>query len=417
MHLDVVVMLMRDTELLRGLLRVEDPWDVTESMLDLERSRVDVRLEWKGPGRCPSCGRECPKHDHRERTWRDLDLCGDQLFLHALVPRVDCAEHGVVTVAVPWSAGRSEFTERFERITIALIREMSVAAVSRRMAVSWDQVDAIMMRAVERGRTRQQPRLVRHLGIDEKAIKKGHRYFTLVSDLDAGVVLFVGHGRKRATIDAFWAGLSREQLAAVEGVAMDMWQPYFDSTITFVPDAASKIVFDRFHVTAYLTKAVDLTRRAMMRDRSLNRTALKGTKYSWLRATQNMDRSERRELADLRSEYRQLGRAWAIKESFTEFWRYRRESSARAFFAGWFNWATHSRLPQLVSVAYTLKRHFENIVTYVRKPISNAMAEGLNSKIQMLKYRAHGYRNDKRFEAVSLFHLGGLDLSPTHSKS
>lgn len=113
--------------------------------------------------------------------------------------------------------------------------------------------------------------------------------------------------------------------------------------MAFVPDAASKIVFDRFHVTAYLTKAVDLTRRAMMRDRTLNRTALKGTKYSWLRAARNMDRSGRRELADLRSEYRQLGRAWAIKESFTEFWRYRRESSARAFFAGWFNWATHSQ--------------------------------------------------------------------------
>ncbi len=119
-------------------------------MLDFERS----------PGRCPSCGRECPKHDHRERTWRDLDFCWDQ-FLHALVPRVDCAEHGVVTVVVTWSARRSEFTESFERITIALIREMSVAAVSRRMAVSWDQVDVVMMRAVERGRTRQQPRLVK----------------------------------------------------------------------------------------------------------------------------------------------------------------------------------------------------------------------------------------------------------------
>ncbi len=104
---------MRDTELLRGLLRVEEPWDVTEAKLDLERKRVDVRLEWKGPGRCPNCNRECPKHDHRQRIWRDLDLCSDQLYLHALVPRVDCPDHGVITVAVPWSTGRSEFTSRF----------------------------------------------------------------------------------------------------------------------------------------------------------------------------------------------------------------------------------------------------------------------------------------------------------------
>ncbi len=303
---------MRDTELLRGLLRVEDPWDVTESKLDLERSRVDVRLEWRGPGRCPTCSRECAKHDHRERVWRDLDLCGDQLF-----------------------------TERFERIAIALLREMSVAAVARRMAMSWDQVDAVMLRAVERGRSRQRPRLVRHIGIDEKAVKKRHRYFTIVSDLDAGVVLWVGRGRKRESIDAFWSALSREQLEAVEGVAMDMWQPYFDSTMAYVPNAASKIVFDRFHVTAYLTKAVDFTRRAMMRDRTLDRTALRGTKYSWLRSVHRMDRSERRELSTLRHQYKALGRAWAIKEHFTEFWRYRRESSARNFFRGWFHWATH----------------------------------------------------------------------------
>ncbi len=408
---------MRDTELLRGLLRVEDPWDVTESKLDLERGRVDVRLEWRGPGHCPMCGRECAKHDHRERVWRDLGLCGDQLYLHALVPRVDCPEHGVLTVTVPWSVGRSEYTERFERIAIALLLEMSVAAVARRMGISWDQVDSIMLRAVERGRKRQQPRLVRHIGIDEKAVKKRHRYFTIVSDLDAGEVLWVGRGRKRESIDAFWAGLSREQLDAVEAVAMDMWAPYFESTMKYVPDAARKIVFDRFHVTAYLTKAVDLTRREMMRDRTLDRTALKGTKYSWLRSVNNMDRRDRRELSDLRNQYKRLGRAWALKESFAEFWKYRRESSARNFFRGWFHWATHSRLPELISVAYTIKRHFDNIITYIRKPISNAAAEGINSKIQMIKYRARGYRNETRFATAILFHCGGLDLLPTHSTS
>jgi len=100
-----------------------------------------------------------------------------------------------------------------------LLREMSVAAVARRMGMSWDQVDAIMLRAVERGHRRQQARLVRHIGIDKKAVKKRHRYFTIVSDLDAGVVLWIGRGRKRESIDA------------IEGIAMDMWQPYFESTM------------------------------------------------------------------------------------------------------------------------------------------------------------------------------------------
>ncbi|WP_317996523.1 ISL3 family transposase [Vulcanimicrobium alpinum] len=309
---------MRDTEFIRGLLRVEDPWDVTESKLDLERNRVDVRLEWQGAGRCPKCDRECPKHDHRERVWRDLDLAGDQLFLHASVPRIDCPEHGVTTVAIPWSSGRTEFTSRFERLAIALLLEMSVAAVARRLGISWEQVDSIMLRAVERGKQRRLPRLVRHLGIDEKAVKKRHRYFTIVSDLDRGEVLWVGRGRKRESIDAFYDGLSHEQLHAIEGIAMDMWQPYFESTVAHVPDAARKIVFDKYHITAYLTKAVDLTRRAMMRDKTLDRTALKGTKYSWLRSFANLDRDERRDLSALRSQYKRLGRAWSMKEHFTE---------------------------------------------------------------------------------------------------
>jgi transposase len=408
---------VRDTDFLSELLRVELPWVVTEATLDRERGRVDVRLEWRGPGLCPTCSRECPKHDHRERTWRELDLCADQLFLHALVPRVDCPEHGVTTVSVPWASGRSEFTARFERLVIALLMEMSIAGVSRRLNVSWDQIDGIMERAVKRGLERRQSRIVRHIGIDEKATKKGQKYFTIVSDLDAGVVLWIGRGRKKETLNAFWAGLSAEQLSGIEGIAMDMWLPYFESTVAHVPDAASKIVFDKFHITSYLTKAVDQTRRWMMRDPSTDRDGLKGTKYWWLRNPSGMDRSRRREFADLRARYTKLARAWAIKESFAEFWGYRRESSARSFFAGWFGWATRSQIPAVVQVARTIKRHFANIITYLKIPITNAAAEGINSKIQMIKYRARGYRNEGRFERAILFHCGALDLYPTHSNS
>jgi transposase len=408
---------MRDTDFISQLLRIDDPWRVVESTLDLQRQRVDVRLEWEGPGRCPDCSRECPKHDHRERTWRDLDLCADQLYLHAFVPRVDCPEHGIKTVKVPWASGRTEFSDRFERLAIALLLEISVAGVARRLGITWDQVDAIMGRAVARGESRRQARVVAHLGIDEKSIKKRHRYFTIVSDLDRGEVLWIGRGRKRESLEPFWATLSADQLAGIEGIAMDMWEPYFDSALANVPGAAQKIVFDKFHITSYLTKAVDLTRRALMRDPSIDRDGLKGSKYSWLRNLRNMDRAQRSDLRELRTRYKTLGRAWAIKEHFAHFWGYQRASIARKFFASWFNWATHSRLPALIDAARTIKRHFENILTYLKIRITNAGAEGLNSKIQMIKYRARGYRNEGRFERAILFHCGGLDLYPTHSKS
>jgi len=99
---------MRDVEFLTQLLRVEAPWRVTGASLDVRLKRVDVTIEWPGAGHCPTCLHEAPKHDHRERVWRDLDLRGDQPFIHGIVPRVDCPEHGVITVAVPWAEGRSD---------------------------------------------------------------------------------------------------------------------------------------------------------------------------------------------------------------------------------------------------------------------------------------------------------------------
>lgn len=408
---------MQDLDFLGTVLGLTPPWRIVRSELNLAKGFVEAEAACEGPVSCPTCGKPARKYDHRQRRWRHLDLFQYEFYLTADVPRVECPEHGVIQATVPWANGKSGFTALFERMAILLLLQMSITGVSKHLRVSWDEVDGIMERAVKRGLQRRQNRIVRYIGIDEKAVKKGHKYFTIVSDLESGTVLWIGRGRKKETINAFWKELSSEQLAGIEGIAMDMWLPYFESAIAHVPDAASKIVFDKFHITSYLTKAVDQTRRRLMRDPSVEHDDLKGTKYVWLRNPSNMDTAERRELAALRNQYAKLGRAWAIKEQFAEVWRYRRESSARSFFASWYGWATRSQIPAVVEAAKTIKRHFANILTYLKIPITNAGAEGLNSKIQMIKYRARGFRNENRFERAILFHCGGLDLLPTHSNS
>jgi transposase len=408
---------MRDTELIAKLLRLQAPWVVKFLKVDLERQRADAQLAWEGPGLCATCGRMAPKYDHRERTWRDLDLCGDQLFLHARVPRVDCPEHGIHSVMVPWAEGRTEFTGRFERLVILLLKEMSIAGVSRRMQISWDSIDGIMKRAVDRGLQSRIEVCPKFIGIDEKAFKKGHKYFTIVSDLETGTILWLGEDRTKDTINRFWKSLSSEQIQGIEGVAMDMWVPFFESTIAHLPDASKKIVFDKFHIATYLSKAVDAVRRSTVRYLGKDAGDLKGTKYQWLRNHASMEYSDKREFADLRRQYAELGRAWAIKEQFAHFWQYKRESVARRFFNEWYYWATHSRIPEMVAVAKTIKRHFANILTYLKLGITNAAAEGLNSKIQWIKYQARGFRSKERFKRAVLFHCGGLNLLPAHSNS
>jgi transposase len=408
---------MQDLDFLTTVLGLKAPWRIVHADLDLAKGSIEAVAAYEGSGSCPTCGEPASIYDHRERRWRHLDLFQYAFYLTAQVPRVNCNQHGVLQMPVPWATGKGGFTALFERIVIALLSEMSIAGVARNLRLSWDEVDGIMSRAVERGLERRSERNYRFIGIDEKAIKKRHRYFTIVSDLESGRVIWIGRGRKRETIDAFWATLSAAQREAIEGVAMDMWQPYFDSTITHLPNAAKKIVFDKYHLVTYLTQAVDLTRRRNVRELGKDGADLKGTKYTWLRNPKNMEPKERRTLTTLSKQFRTIGRAWAIKESFGHFWQYRRESIARRYFNSWYNWAVRSRIPAIADAARTFKRHFENIITYLSLRITNASAESLNAKIQWIKYQARGFRNEGRFERAILFHCAGLDLYPTHSNS
>jgi transposase len=406
---------MRDLELYTSVLGITSPWKVADATLDLSKQIAEVIVKHDGPTYCPACGSTAAKYDSRPRRWRHLDFCQYRLFIVADVPRVECPTHGVKQIAVPWAQERSGFTELFEQCVIAWLREMSFEAVVRRMRITWDEVDGIMTRAVERGLRRRKERKVRYLGIDEKSIRKRHKYFTIVSDLVTKEVLWIGHGRKRETIDAYWKTLSKEQLAGIEGVAMDMWGPYFDSVVANVPDGKNKIVFDKFHIAKYLSDALDTTRKRMIAVPADDRRSLKGSRRLLLGNPDNMSHAEKLASCSLRNQYAQLGRGWSLVQAFKELWDFTSETWALKHFKRWYFWATHSRLPAFTKVAKMLKKHLDNILTYLRIPITNGAAEGLNSKIQLIKYRARGYRNAARFERAIYFHLGGLDVSPTHT--
>jgi transposase len=275
-------------------------------------------------------------------------------------------------------------------------------------------VHAIQQRAVRRGLARRQAEKVRHVGVDEKSFIRGHRYFTLVNDLDRGRLLFVAENREQSSLDAFWSGLSNEQLEAVQAVAMDMWDPYVNSTRLHLPDAERKIVFDKFHLAKHLSEAVDLVRRRENRQlKAGGDDRLAGTRYDWLRHPARMEPEDRKQFAQLRDSNLKTARAWALKEAMMAFFEYVYERPARKHFRWWHNWATRSRLRPILDKARMLKRRFENIVTYLQHRITNAASESINSKVQWVKYTARGFRNKANFVTAIYFHCGGLDLAPT----
>lgn len=405
---------MQDTALYQYLLGLKSPWTVSRVNLEVTGQRVDVwashpeDASWE----CPQCSKKLPLYDHaEERAWRHLDSCQFQTHLHARIPRVECGAHGVVQVMVPWAEPRSRFTLLFERFAIDVLRQCDVTGATRILRISWDEAWGLMERAVQRGRQRKARRVVRRIGVDEKAAAKGHRYLTLVCDLDKGTVEHVGEERKQATLDGYYAGLSTKQLNGI-AVAMDMWEPYIQATLARVPDAAKKIVFDRFHVMGHVGKAVDTVRKQEHRELLVSGDeTLKGSKYLWLYSKENLPESRRAEFAALRRQNLKVGRAWAIKESLRRLWHYVYPAAGLSFWKRWYFWAMHSRLEPIRKAARTVKRHIDNIL-YYQHPVTNAMSEGLNSKIQKIKSMACGFRNMENFKTAIYFHCGGLDLYP-----
>jgi transposase len=407
---------MQDRQLYEQILGITAPWSVERVALHLEAGEVHVHLEHgeQTPWRCPQCDRVCPLHDHGPpRVWRHLDTCQYQTLLHAAIPRTKCPEHGVHAVRVSWSEPQSRFTALFERLVMDWLLAASQQAVAQRLDLSWDEVHGIMDRAVKRGLARRQATAARYLGVDEKSFRKGHRYVTVVTDLERSRVLYVAEDRQQASLDGFWTGLSPEQRQQVEGVAMDMWDPYVASTRAHLPGADEKIVYDKFHVAKHLGEGVDQVRRSENKAlRAAGDERLVGTKYDWLRHPDHFaDDADYWAFCELRRSNLKTARAWAMKEQAMNLWNYKYLGVARKHFDHWYRWVTHSRLPPMIKKAKMLKKRLTNILTYLKHGITNAASESLNAKIQWVKYTARGFRNLDNFKTAIYFHCGGLDLS------
>jgi len=384
--------------------------------LDIAVDRIDVWIEHAPDAKwcCPECGKAAPLYDHgEEREWRHLDTCDCQTFVHARPPRVKCPDHGVRQIGPTWANPGSHFTLRFERLVIDTLKECDVTGATRLTRTSWDEAWAMMEKAVARGMARKKRRIPKQLSIDEKAFAKRHRYETLVCDLDRGTVEYVVDDRQQESLETYYRRFTEEELAGVEAIAMDMWDPYIAATKAYVPGATGKIVFDKFHVIRAVTEAVDKVRRGEHKDFTLmGDERLKGTKHLWLANEENVPEWRKTEFDLIKHTNLKTSRAWAIKESLRKFWEYSYPARAEAYFLRWYFWATHSRLAPIIKAAKTIKVHLPNILTYFKHRMTNAVAEGLNSKIQMVKETACGFRNRDHYKTAIYFHCGGLDLYP-----
>ncbi len=396
------------------LLGLDAAWEVSDVSLSLEEKRVEIVVTHAG-GRvvCPECGSECTIADHApERTWRHLDTMQFETRLRARVPRADCKACGIKTTAVPWAGKHSRFTWMFEALAVEVIQACgNVKSAAGLLRLDWGSVHRIMERAVERGLERRELESLPYVGIDEKSFGRGHSYVSLLIDLAGARVLEVAEDRTEEAANTLWNVLSEEQKDQIEAAAVDMWPAFTNSVKTNAEQA--EIVHDRFHISKHLNEAVDQVRRQeqkMLKQAGDDR--LKGSKQLWLFNPENLNEDRWIEFESLKDQELKTSRAWAIKEQFRWLWEYRYAGNARKFFNRWYGWAARSRLKPVIKVAKMLKRHIENILTYFRHRITNAMSEGFNSRIQSIKSQARGFRAFEHYRTRILFYCGKLDLLP-----
>jgi transposase len=357
---------------------------------------------------CPGCGAaDCPAYDTEETTWRHLNFFQHHAYLHARVPRIDCASCGIKKVSVPWAREGSGFALLFEALIMALVQAMPVKAVARLVGEHDTRLWRVIHHYVDRGRARADFSAVTRLACDETAARRGHDYITLFVDLDRARVLFATEGKDAGTVAAFAADFAAHggDPGAVAEVCIDMSPAFIKGTADHLPNAA--VTFDKFHAVKIINDAVDRVRRAEQKAHG----QLTGTRYIWLRNPATLSEKQRATLESLPTRTLKTARAYQIRLTFQQFYDQSDRMVAAAFLRKWYFWATHSRLAPMIEAARTVKRHWDGILRWFDSKIANGLIEGINSLVQAAKAKARGYRSTRNLKAIVYLLAGKLDLA------
>jgi transposase len=349
--------------------------------------------------RCSACrSTQVRSRGQIVRRFRTLPIGSRATFVVLPIPRVECLACGVVRqVEVPFANPRRSYTSCFERYALELGRRMTIQDVAMHLGVGWDLIKEIQKRYLWRRFAKPKLKHLRSIAIDEISVAKGHRYLTIVLDLESGVVVFVGEGKGADALKPFWRRL-RPSGAKIKAVAMDMSAGYRAAVTANLPKA--KIVFDRFHVVKLFNDKLSDLRRALHREATdvLHKQVLKGTRWLLLKNPENLDatRDEKRRLEEALALNKPLATAYYMKEDLRRFWEQPNKQSATALLNDWIRRAGASGIKMLQQMAATIAAYRSGLLAYYDVMITSGPLEGTNNKIKTMKRQAYGFR-DKEF--------------------
>jgi len=385
------------------------PWMVDEVQFTAEEKRLDLHVNFPRVSRfpCPVCGQDCPVYDTQEKVWRHLDFFQHAAYLHARVPRVQCPEHGVHLVPVPWAREGSGFTLLFEALVMAMVREMPVLTVARMVGETDQRLWRVIDHYVAKAREAVDMSEVHAIGVDETSSRRGHDYISLFVDLKAKRLLFATPGKEAQTFEKFAEDLQAHSgsAEAITEVSMDLSPAFQKGAAEHLPNA--QVTFDRFHLMKLVNEAVDAVRKG----EAHSQPDLKKSRWLWLKNPERLSAKQSTKLQELlKNQNLKTAQAYQFRLTFQEIFTIQNRHQGAVLLKAWIENAKASGLPPLVKVAYTLMNHWDGVLRWFESQITNGILEGFNSLLQSAKAKARGYRTHKNFINMAYLILGKLDL-------
>lgn len=406
---------MTQEELFSSAIGIQKPWYIKGIDLDLEKGTLEIDVDFHRGSEFQYMDEETGEvttykaFDTSEKTWRHMNFFQYRCYLHARIPRVKTKKGKVRQVKAPWEGASHGFTLLFEAFLMQMVKVMPVHQVSKAIGVYDNKIWDILTRYTDTCRGLSDFSDVKKIGTDETAARRGHDYVTLFVDMDEKKTLFVTKGKSSETVKSFVSDLEQHGGCAenIAQVSCDMSPAFIKGVTENLPNA--EITFDKFHIIKIINEAVDKVRR----EEAKTNPILCGSKYVFLKNKENHTKKQKSKLEEISMSKLNLKtyKALSIRESFQQIY----SSSSKEGFEGllkkWYFWATHCRIPQIIDVAKTIKRHWDGIVSWAKSRLSNAILEGFNSIFQAAKAKARGYKKTETIKAIIYILTGKLDFS------
>lgn len=372
---------------------------------------VKVRPRANGWALCSGCGGRAPGYDRgAERRFEFVPLWGIAVYFVYALRRVACGTCGVKVERVPWAEGKQQLTTTYQWFLARWAKKLSWSEVAESFHTSWEKVAQAVAMAVKYGLEHRDLAGIKAIGVDEIQWRRGHKYLTVVYQIDAGVkrLLWVGKDRTVETLHGFFDLFGPQRSAALQFICSDMWKAY----LTVIAERAGQAVhvLDRFHIMAKLNKAIDEIRAAEARQLQADGEAplLKHTRWCLLKQPRNLTDPQMSKLQELVKHNLKAVKAFLLREDFQRFWEYRSAHHAARFLDQWCATVMRSRLEPMKKVAGTLGKHRELILNWFRAKglISAGATEGLNNKVKLTMRKSYGFRTEETI-TVALYHTLG----------